>query len=83
MVTKLDEETSEVVKHTKGANVELAKGVASARRARKLKWILCGICFVVVLALVIGLVIWIKVIKPQQEAALKKAKGEPAKGEPA
>jgi t-SNARE complex subunit (syntaxin) len=70
----LDEESAEVVSYTKGANVQLAKGVASARKARKFRWILCGICSVVLLGVVVGVVVYFKVILPQQDSAAKAAK---------
>jgi syntaxin 1B/2/3 len=76
MVTKLDEDTEEVIENTKGANVELTKGIASARRARKLKWILFGICTFLLVSFVVVMVVYFKVIKPWLEAeARKRASG--------
>lgn len=56
-VQAADEQTSNVVKDTEQANVQLTKGVDHARRARKLKWWLFFIVvlIVVALALILGL----------------------------
>lgn len=49
--------TGKVLQDTENANVQLDKGIASARRARRLKWITLGIVvlIIVILALVLGL----------------------------
>jgi syntaxin 1B/2/3 len=49
--------TENVKKDTEAGNVQLDKGITSARRARKLKWWCLGICVavVIILALVLGL----------------------------
>jgi t-SNARE complex subunit (syntaxin) len=66
-VTDLEHQTSDVVDHTKDANVQLGKSVVSARKARKWKWVCCGICFTVLVAVVIILVVIYKIIKPAQQ----------------
>lgn len=52
------EQHTENVKHdTEAGNVQLDKGIASARRARKLKWWCFFICLaiIIILGLVLGL----------------------------
>ena len=52
-----EQHTENVKKDTEAGNVHLDKGIASARRARKLKWWCFFICvaIVIILALVLGL----------------------------
>ena len=54
-IQQTEQHTENVKKDTEAGNVQLDKGIASARRARKLKWW----CFFIVLAIVIilGLVL--------------------------
>jgi syntaxin 1B/2/3 len=66
VVTNLEQETVKVADDTKLANVELGKGVKSARKARKLKWWCCGLMFLILVAVVVILVIKFKP-KPKQE----------------
>jgi syntaxin 1B/2/3 len=66
-VTDLEHQTSDVVDHTKDANVHLGKSVVSARKARKWKWVCCGICFTVLIAIIIILIVVFKVILPNQK----------------
>ena len=51
------QQTSQVKGDTEAANVQLTKGIKSARNARKLKWWCLGICvlIVLILALVLGI----------------------------
>ena len=58
MVQAAEEQTSNVVKDTEQANVHLGKGVDSARRARKLKWICLAIVVLIIAALALGLGIY-------------------------
>ncbi|KAI9663625.1 MAG: hypothetical protein M1821_007115 [Bathelium mastoideum] len=57
LVESAEEQTTTVLKDTENANTQLDKGIKSARRARRLKWITLGVVvlIVVVLALVLGL----------------------------
>jgi syntaxin 1B/2/3 len=64
MVQSAEQQTENVVKDTEGANVHLGKGIASARRARKLKWICCLLVFLVIAALGLGLGIYFGVVVP-------------------
>jgi len=54
-IRQTEQHTANVQKDTEAGNVQLDKGIASARRARKLKWW----CFFIVLAIIIilGLVL--------------------------
>lgn len=56
-VEQTEETTHQVVDDHKAANLQLDKGIASARRARKLKWWTLGVCVAIVciLALILGL----------------------------
>jgi syntaxin 1B/2/3 len=56
-VQATEEQTDNVVKDTENANVQLGKGVESARRARKLKWWCLGIIvlIIIILAVVLGI----------------------------
>ncbi|KAK4546877.1 hypothetical protein LTR36_001609 [Oleoguttula mirabilis] len=56
-IQQIDESTVNVKSDTEAANVHLDKGIASARRARKLKWWCFFICLaiVIILGLVLGL----------------------------
>jgi len=69
MVQAAEEQTDHVVKDTEQANVHLGKGVDSARRARKLKWVCLGICLLVIIALGLGLGIYFGVVKPGRNKA--------------
>jgi syntaxin 1B/2/3 len=64
MVQQVEQQTDNVKTDTEAANVQLTKGVDHARRARRLKWIMCAIITVVVLALGLGLGIYFGVIVP-------------------
>lgn len=59
MVQQAEQHTENVKKDTEAGNQQLDKGIASARRARKLKWwcffIVVIIC--IIIALVVGLVV--------------------------
>ncbi|KAF2740273.1 t-SNARE [Polyplosphaeria fusca] len=57
-VAAAEEQTEGVQKDTERANDQLTKGVASARRARKLKWWALGIVVLIVAALALGLGIY-------------------------
>nr|POF08153.1 protein transport protein sso2 [Quercus suber] len=56
-INQTEEHTEHVKQDTEAANVHLDKGIASARRARKLKWWCFFICvaIVIILALILGL----------------------------
>ena len=56
-VQNVEQHTENVKKDTEAGNVQLSKGVESARRARKLKWWCFFICLaiVIILGLVLGL----------------------------
>jgi syntaxin 1B/2/3 len=58
MVQSIEQQTENVVKDTEGANVHLTKGIASARRARKLKWVCCILITIIILGLALGLGIY-------------------------
>lgn len=61
-VQAAEEQTSTVKADTEAANVQLTKGIKSARNARKLKWWCLGICVLIIaiLALVLGLYFGLK-----------------------
>ncbi|KAF2238045.1 t-SNARE [Viridothelium virens] len=61
-VKSTEEGTQNVLQDTENANVQLDKGIKSARRARRLKWITLGIVvlIIVILALVLGLYFGLK-----------------------
>ncbi|KAF2670553.1 t-SNARE [Microthyrium microscopicum] len=79
-VNQVEQQTDNVKTDTEAANVQLTKGIDHARRARKLKWVCCGIITVIVLALALGLGIYFGAVKPNNDknnnppAATKKAK---------
>lgn len=56
-VDQAEEQTAQVVDDHKNANVQLDRGIASARRARKLKWWCLFICVLIcaIIALALGL----------------------------
>jgi syntaxin 1B/2/3 len=56
-VERGEEQTAQVVGDNKAANMQLDKGIVSARRARKLKWwcLLIVVLIIAILALVLGL----------------------------
>jgi syntaxin 1B/2/3 len=56
-VDRTEEQTHQVVDDHKHANEQLDRGIASARRARKLKWwlLLTVIAIICILALILGL----------------------------
>ena len=57
LVESTEEQTTNVLKDTENANTQLDKGIKSARRARRLKWITLGVvvAIIVILALILGL----------------------------
>jgi len=61
-VDQAEEQTAQVVDDHKRANTQLDQGIASARRARKLKWWCLIICVIIVaiIALVLGLYFGLK-----------------------
>jgi syntaxin 1B/2/3 len=65
-VQAAEEQTDHVVKDTEQANVQLGKGVAHARRARKLKWWLLGIVLLIVVVLGLALGIYFGVTVPNR-----------------
>ncbi|KAF2262835.1 t-SNARE [Lojkania enalia] len=56
-VAQIDDNADRTKQDTKNVNIQLDKGIASARRARKLKWWTLAVCVAIVciLALVLGL----------------------------
>lgn len=56
-VQQTEQQTEHVKRDTEAGNVQLDKGIASARRARKIKWIafIVIVLIIVVLALALGL----------------------------
>lgn len=56
-VTQTENQTARVKDDTENANTQLDKGIASARRARKLKWwtLLTVLAIIIILGLVLGL----------------------------
>ena len=72
MVQSAEQQTENVVKDTEGANAHLGKGISSARRARKLKWILCIIICIVILAVALGLGIYFGVVLPHNKIVKQK-----------
>lgn len=61
-VQQIQQQTENVKTDTEAANVQLTKGIDHARRARRLKWILCIIITIIVLALALGLGIYFGVV---------------------
>jgi syntaxin 1B/2/3 len=61
-VTAVEDQTFHVNEDTTNANVQLDKGIASARRARKLKWwtLLTVVLIIAIIALVLGLYFGLK-----------------------
>jgi syntaxin 1B/2/3 len=64
LVQQTEQQTENVKTDTEAANVQLTKGIDHARRARRLKWILCAIITVIILALALGLGIYFGVVRP-------------------
>jgi syntaxin 1B/2/3 len=64
LVQQTEQQTENVKTDTEAANVQLTKGIDHARRARRLKWILCGIITLIILALALGLGIYFGVVRP-------------------
>ncbi|KXL41751.1 hypothetical protein M433DRAFT_73775 [Acidomyces richmondensis BFW] len=56
-IQQIEQQTENVKKDTEAGNVQLDKGIKSARNARRLKWWCFGICvaIVIILGLVLGL----------------------------
>jgi syntaxin 1B/2/3 len=54
LVQQAEEQTEHVKADTEAANVQLNKGVDHARRARKIKWIICIIITIIVLGVALG-----------------------------
>jgi syntaxin 1B/2/3 len=57
MIQQAEQHTENVKKDTEAGNVQLDKGIKSARNARKLKWwcLLIVVIIVIILALALGL----------------------------
>jgi len=62
MVQRTEQQTDNVKTDTEAANVQLTKGIKSARNARRLKWILFFIVLIIVIALGLGLGIYFGVV---------------------
>jgi syntaxin 1B/2/3 len=65
VVQQTEQQTENVKTDTEAANVQLNKGIDHARRARKLKWILCIIVLVIIIALGLGLGIYFGLVLPK------------------
>ncbi|RDI83280.1 hypothetical protein Vi05172_g6667 [Venturia inaequalis] len=65
-VKATEEQTDNVVKDTENANVQLTKGVKSARNARKLKWWCLGLVLLVMIVLGLALGIYFGVTVPNR-----------------
>ena len=54
VVNEIDKRADETTAHLGNANVQIEKGVQSARRARKLKWWCLGVCILIVVVIALG-----------------------------
>jgi syntaxin 1B/2/3 len=63
-VQTIEERTDNVKTDTEAANVQLGKGIASARRARAMKWGLLIFVIIVIIAVGLGLGIYFGVVVP-------------------
>ncbi|KAL2196161.1 t-SNARE [Corynascus similis CBS 632.67] len=54
MIQAIDQKADETVGHLGDANQQLVQGVASARRARKLKWWCLGVCVLICIVIALG-----------------------------
>ncbi|KAK3901476.1 t-SNARE [Staphylotrichum tortipilum] len=54
VINEVDRKAEETTGHLDNANVQIEKGVQSARRARKLKWWCLGVCVLIVLVIALG-----------------------------
>lgn len=62
MVQQAEQHTENVKKDTEAGNAQLDKGIASARRARRMKWWCFWICILIliIIGVVVGCVVGIK-----------------------
>jgi syntaxin 1B/2/3 len=67
MVAQIEIGTTQVHKDAEQANVQLDKGIDSARRARKLKWYTLLVVFIIIAILALVLGIYFGAVKPKQD----------------
>jgi syntaxin 1B/2/3 len=53
-IEEIGNKAQETTQHLDNANLQIEKGVKSARRARKLKWWCLGVCVLIVLVIALG-----------------------------
>jgi len=58
MVQNVEQRAMDTHEHLEQGNVQLDRGIQSARAARKKKWICLGICVAIILVIVIIILIW-------------------------
>jgi syntaxin 1B/2/3 len=63
----IENQTVQVNEDAKHANQHLDKGIASARRARKLKWWALFIFIIIIAAIALGLGLWFGIFKDRDE----------------
>jgi syntaxin 1B/2/3 len=67
LVQQAEEQTEHVKADTEAANVQLDRGVKSARRARCIKWIICVILLIIIAGVALGLGLWFGVFQNQNK----------------
>jgi syntaxin 1B/2/3 len=72
MVQTIEDRTDNVKTDTEAANTQLGKGIASARRARKMKWCLLIFFILVLIIIAIVLAVYFTIIKPNNDNNNKK-----------
>jgi syntaxin 1B/2/3 len=65
-VDQVQQQTEQVIDDSKNANEQLDKGIASARRTRKLKWWTLIVVILIICVLALALGIYFGVTKPNQ-----------------
>jgi syntaxin 1B/2/3 len=65
-VQGIEDRSEQTKKNTEAANMQMTKGISSARRARKMKWCCC--CFFLLILIAVAVVlIYCFVIKKNQD----------------
>jgi len=84
-IQQVEQQTENVKKDTEAGNVQLDKGIRSARNARRLKWWCLGICvaIAVILGLVLGLYFGLPSSPGHPKAKAKRAVLFPSSRSPA
>src|SRR5690606_18210891 len=54
VIQDVADKTEQTTEQLGGANIQIEKGVASARRARKLKWWCLGVCVLICIVIALG-----------------------------